>query len=57
MSEKVQILCESNGADLEKAIESLLNKGWRIVNAFYRAGKMYGWCALMVKEDDHATPD
>ena len=51
MSDKVQILCESDRTDLEKAIESWLNKGWRIVNAFYRAGKMYGWCALMVQKE------
>lgn len=55
MSKKVKILCESDRADLEKAIESLLNTGWRIVDAFYRAGKMYGWCALLVKEADHAA--
>ena len=50
MDYAVHILCESERSDLENKIAEMLRKGWRVVNAFYRAGKMYGWCALMVKE-------
>ena len=51
MTHKVKILCEYDRDDLEKAIESLLNDGWRVVNAFHRDGKAWAWCALMVKEE------
>lgn len=52
MSKQVKILCEYTSADLEKQIEIMFNSGWRVVNAFHRDGKAFGWCALLVKEDD-----
>ena len=51
---KAQILCEYERYDLGKAIMRMLNNGWRVVNAFYRDGKAYGWCALLVKEESDA---
>ncbi len=55
MSKQVKILCECERTDLESQIETMLNNGWRVVNAYNRAGKAFSWCALMVKEDDHAA--
>lgn len=54
MDYAVCILCELDRLDLENKIAEMLCKGWRVVNAFHRDGKMYSWCALMVKECSNA---
>ena len=48
------IVRRHSSSQLEDAIEIQMNTGWEVVNAFC-APELPMWCALMIREDDHAT--
>lgn len=52
MKTKFHIIQDYTSSDLEKAVQSYLDKGWKIVNTGYAKGLMVAWFAALVKETD-----